>query len=97
MYVWMLDMLTAKNTVNRISICEWLLCSWWDWQRIIHYELRPYNQTLNLEFDCYQLDHVKKAIAQLSPKGGELRFTHIYSDSPVALIAWLGDSYAITL
>ena len=24
-----------------------LLCVWWDWQGIIHYELLPYGQTLN--------------------------------------------------
>ncbi|GFU72307.1 mariner transposase [Trichonephila clavipes] len=29
-----------------------LLCIWWDWKEIIHYELLPYGQTLNSGLYC---------------------------------------------
>ncbi|KAH8394484.1 hypothetical protein KR222_011840 [Zaprionus bogoriensis] len=39
-----------------------LLCVWWDWKGIIHYELLPYGQTLNSTIYCEQLDRLKLAI-----------------------------------
>ncbi|CAD6994021.1 unnamed protein product [Ceratitis capitata] len=44
-----------------------LLCVWWDWQGIIHYELLPYGQILNTDLYCQQLDRLKEAIAQKRP------------------------------
>ncbi|GFW04476.1 histone-lysine N-methyltransferase SETMAR [Trichonephila clavipes] len=45
-----------------------LLCIWWDWKRIIYYELLSYGQTLNSDLYCQQLDHLKLAIDQKSPE-----------------------------
>ncbi|GFU19223.1 putative DD34D transposase [Trichonephila clavipes] len=39
-----------------------VLCIWWDWKGIIYYELLPYNQTLNSDLYCRQLDRLKLAI-----------------------------------
>jgi len=44
-----------------------LLCVWWDWQGIIHYELLPYAQTLNSDLNCQQLDRLKAALMQKRP------------------------------
>ncbi|GFX84056.1 histone-lysine N-methyltransferase SETMAR [Trichonephila clavipes] len=41
-----------------------LLCIWWNWKGIIHYELLPYGQTLNSDLYCQQLDRLKLAIDQ---------------------------------
>ncbi|XP_044313446.1 histone-lysine N-methyltransferase SETMAR-like [Drosophila rhopaloa] len=41
-----------------------LLCVWWDWKGIIHYELLSYGQTLNSTIYCEQLDRLKLAIVQ---------------------------------
>ena len=43
-----------------------LLCVWWDWQGIIHYELLPYGQTLNADLYCQQLDRLNAALMQKS-------------------------------
>ena len=44
-----------------------LLCVWWDWQGIIHYELLPYGQTLNSDMYCQQLDRLNAALMQKRP------------------------------
>ena len=44
-----------------------LLCVWWDWQGIIHYELLPYGQTLNSDLYCQQLDRLNAALMQKRP------------------------------
>ncbi|GFW53472.1 mariner Mos1 transposase [Trichonephila clavipes] len=45
-----------------------LLCIWWDWKRIICYELLPYSQTLNSDIYCEQLYRLKLAINQKQPE-----------------------------
>ena len=44
-----------------------LLCVWWYWQGIIHYELLPYGQTLNSDLYCQQLDRLNAALMQKRP------------------------------
>ena len=44
-----------------------LLCVWWDWQGIIHYELLPYGQTRNSDLYCQQLDRLNAALMQKRP------------------------------
>ncbi|GFV31430.1 mariner Mos1 transposase [Trichonephila clavipes] len=44
-----------------------LLCIWWDWEEIIYYGLLPYDQTLNSDLFCQQLDHIKQVIDQNCP------------------------------
>lgn len=29
---------------------------WWDWQRIGHYELHPYDKTLSSDLDCQKVE-----------------------------------------
>ncbi|CAK9796605.1 Histone-lysine N-methyltransferase SETMAR [Anthophora quadrimaculata] len=45
-----------------------LLCVWWDWKGIIHYELLPSGQTLNSDLYCQQLTRLKQAIDQKRPE-----------------------------
>lgn len=45
-----------------------LLCIWWDYKEIIHYELPPSSQTLNSEIYCQQLTHLQEAIDQKRPE-----------------------------
>ena len=45
-----------------------MLCVWWDWKGIIHYELLNYDQTLHSILYCEQLDRLKQAIDQKRPE-----------------------------
>ena len=47
----------AAQTVAKpgLTARKVLRCVWWDWQRIIHYELLPYSQTLSSDLYCQQL------------------------------------------
>ncbi|GFY14927.1 putative DD34D transposase [Trichonephila clavipes] len=47
---------------------KFLLCIWWNWKGIIYYELLPYDQTLNSDLYCPQLDHLKPAIDKKWPE-----------------------------
>ncbi|GFU67696.1 mariner Mos1 transposase [Trichonephila clavipes] len=47
---------------------KFLQCIWWDWKRIIYYELLPYHQRLNLNHYCHQLDRLKLGIDQKRPE-----------------------------
>lgn len=44
-----------------------LLCVWWVWQKIVYYELRPYDQYINSDLCCQQMDGLKEANAQKCP------------------------------
>ena len=39
-----------------------VMCVWWDWKGIVHYELLSSNQTINSEFYCEQLQRLQQAI-----------------------------------
>jgi len=41
---------------------------WWDWKRIIHYELLLSNQTINSELYCEQLQRLQQAIERKRPE-----------------------------
>jgi len=45
-----------------------MFCVWWDWKRILYYELLPNNETINSEKYCSQLDELKTAIEQKRPE-----------------------------
>ncbi|XP_055542566.1 histone-lysine N-methyltransferase SETMAR-like [Wyeomyia smithii] len=51
-----------------LTVRKVLLCVWWDWKEIIHYELLDYGQTLNSVLDCEQLDRLKQAIDHKRPE-----------------------------
>ncbi len=59
----------AAQTVAKpgLTARKVLLCVWWDWQGIIHYELLPYGQTLNSDLYCQQLDRLNAALMQKRP------------------------------
>ncbi|GFW25722.1 putative DD34D transposase [Trichonephila clavipes] len=50
-----------------LAVRKVLLCIWWEWKEIIYYELLPYDQTLNSDLYCQQLDRLKLAIDQNRP------------------------------
>ena len=36
-----------------------MMCVWWDWKGIVHYELLSSNQTINSELYCEQLQRLQ--------------------------------------
>jgi len=50
-----------------------MLCLWWDWKGIVYYELLPYNQTINSDKYCSQLDRLKAAIDEKCPELANLK------------------------
>jgi len=51
----------AKPELTRKKV---MLCVWWDWKGIVHYELLSSNQTINSELDCEQLQRLQQAIEE---------------------------------
>ncbi|GFW89921.1 putative DD34D transposase [Trichonephila clavipes] len=49
------------------------LCIWWNRKGIVYYELLPYDQTLNSDLYCQQLDRLKLAIDQKWPESANRR------------------------
>ncbi|GBP42099.1 Mariner Mos1 transposase [Eumeta japonica] len=39
-----------------------MLCVWWDWKGIIHYELLPPGKTINSDLYCQQLMRLKQEV-----------------------------------
>lgn len=65
----------AAQTVAQpaLTTTKVLLCVWWDWMGIIHFELLPDGQTLNSELHCQQLTRLRQSIYTNRPvlaKGG---------------------------
>ncbi|GBP71242.1 Mariner Mos1 transposase [Eumeta japonica] len=48
--------ITIKTTAKpRLISNKLMLCVWWDWKGIIHYELLPPGKTINSDLYCQQL------------------------------------------
>jgi len=45
-----------------------MLCVWWDWKKILYYELLPNNETINSEKYCSQLNKLKAVVKQKRPE-----------------------------
>ena len=45
-----------------------MLCIWWDWKRVLYYELLPENQTINSNKYCSQLNQLKAALDEKHPE-----------------------------
>ncbi|GFT50819.1 histone-lysine N-methyltransferase SETMAR [Trichonephila clavipes] len=60
----------AAQTVAEPRLMSWkvLQCVRWDYKGIIYYELLSRCQTLNSDFYCHQLDHLKLATDQKRPE-----------------------------
>jgi len=89
----------AAQTVAKpgLTARKVLLCVWWNWQGIIHYELLPYGQTLNSDLYCQQLDRLKAALMQKGPSlinRGQRQAAHIFGDAPEASGARMRGSFA---
>lgn len=52
----------------RLTPMKVMLCVWWDWKGVVHYELLPRNETINSAKYCQQLDRLKNSIAQKRPE-----------------------------
>ena len=83
-----------------------MLCVWWDWKRIVHYELLSSNQTINSELYCEQLQRLQQAIeknrSELINRRGRLpsrqrSTTHIFDDLAKIARAWLRSFNASTV
>ena len=44
-----------------------MLCVWWDWEEIIHYELLERNQTVISKLYVQQMERLKMAIQEKRP------------------------------
>ena len=45
-----------------------MVCIWWDWKRVLYYEVLPENQTINSNKYCSQLDQLKVALDEKHPE-----------------------------
>ncbi|KAJ0173872.1 hypothetical protein K1T71_011021 [Dendrolimus kikuchii] len=45
-----------------------MLCVWWDWKGIIHYELLPPGRTIDSELYCEQLTRLKQKVERKRPE-----------------------------
>ncbi|GFS90164.1 histone-lysine N-methyltransferase SETMAR [Trichonephila clavipes] len=68
----------AKSALTARKI---LLCIWWDWKRIIYYELFPCAQNLNSDLYCQQLDCLKLAVDQKWPELAIRRSVMLHQDN----------------
>ncbi|XP_054164692.1 histone-lysine N-methyltransferase SETMAR-like [Oppia nitens] len=50
---------TPKRNLNPRKA---MLCVWWDWISIIHYEVLEYGRTITSELYCQQLDRLKEVL-----------------------------------
>ncbi|KAJ0174850.1 hypothetical protein K1T71_009958 [Dendrolimus kikuchii] len=55
----------AKPGLTRNKV---MLCVWWDWKGIIHYELLPLGRTIDSELYCEQLMRLKQKVQRKRPE-----------------------------
>ncbi|KAJ0181486.1 hypothetical protein K1T71_003571 [Dendrolimus kikuchii] len=55
----------AKPGLTRNKV---MLCVWWDWKGIIHYELLPPGRTIDSELYCEQLMRLKQKVERQRPE-----------------------------
>ncbi|KAJ0174901.1 hypothetical protein K1T71_010009 [Dendrolimus kikuchii] len=55
----------AKPGLTRNKV---MLCVWWDWKGIIHYELLPPGKTIDSELYCEQLMRLKQKVERKRPE-----------------------------
>ena len=56
-----------------------MICVWWDWQGIIHYEILKRNQTVNAQLYVQQLKRQNEEIQQKRRDRGNMNLT-VYQD-----------------
>ena len=57
-----------------------MLCIWWDWKGVLHYELLPENQTINSKY-CCQLNQLKAALNEKCPELVNRKCVIFYQDT----------------
>lgn len=55
----------AKPGLTRNKV---MLCVWWDWKGIVHYELLPPGKTIDSDLYCQQLMRLKEALEKNRPE-----------------------------
>ncbi|GBP72836.1 Mariner Mos1 transposase [Eumeta japonica] len=55
----------AKPALTRNKL---MLCMWWVWKGIIHYELLPPSETINSDFYCQQLMRLEQLVEKKRPE-----------------------------
>ena len=55
----------AKAEIHQKKV---MLSMWWDWKRLVFYELLPKNKMINSDVYCEQLQKLSDAIAQKRPE-----------------------------
>lgn len=75
----------ASNTIAKLGLAsrKVILPLWWDWKKIIHYELLQPGQTIDSSLYCQQLLRLKKTARINQQKGQTVVSTKIER-------AWLG-------
>ena len=83
-----------------------MLCIWWDWKRVLYYELLLENQMINSNKYCSQWDHLKAALNEkhlqlvnrkcLIFHKNNTRW-HFSDDQSKTVTAWLGSSDSFTI
>jgi len=60
----------ASQTVAKPGLTsrKVMLCVWWDWKGIVHYELLPPGQTIDSNLYCQQLERLRQAIEKKRPE-----------------------------
>ncbi|KAL0852079.1 hypothetical protein ABMA28_000324 [Loxostege sticticalis] len=60
----------ASQTVAKPGLTsnKVMLCLWWDWKGIIHYELLPPGRTIDSELYCEQLMRLKQEVERKRPE-----------------------------
>ncbi|GFU66080.1 histone-lysine N-methyltransferase SETMAR [Trichonephila clavipes] len=71
----------ARMVAKPVLTARKVLCIWWDWKGIIHYELLQWGQTLNLDIFCHRLDRLKLAIDQKRPELANKRGVVFHQDN----------------
>ena len=61
-------MQTIAKPFLRLTRKKVMLCVWWNWKGIVHYELLSSNQTINSELYCEQLQRLQQAIERKRPE-----------------------------
>jgi len=88
-------------TTNKV-----MLCVWWDWKGVVHYEVLPHGLTINSKFYCSQLDRLQEATKEKRPelinrKGGVFHYDNVRPHTSLMMPkiegAWLGSFDASTV
>ncbi|XP_076302040.1 histone-lysine N-methyltransferase SETMAR-like [Lasioglossum baleicum] len=73
---------TPKAGLHSMKV---MLCIWWDWKGILHYEPLPNNEAIDSAKYCSQLDKLKTSIDQKRPEIANRKGVVIHQDNARAM------------